>query len=879
MTMYCRTPSSVLFPILTSLIHPATPDWLKEPISISLSLLPLRPDGVRDTIVFIASAALQAGTQSDQSEVKSGMAFSLEILNHAAKLLSSVPSKVTPVEYFSRLAPQLFALLDEEGTDMQRAAAYIIGNGILGRRTYGAPGSAGWAAFVEPIFKSLLPEVLPETTHPANQDEIKTAVVVRSDNVYSAIHRLAAIVLIHPNPGLVKRLVGPLLLSIWAVVCRSHTSTSHTAISHQAMQVLVTYIDVSAGATGLIKLTDNILWDGGLDWKFDLDHTSRLEIRRRPQEYRETDVQAMTAAVDECIRLFVELQDQARSESDLLDVFVHLVSCWLLGPESGFTQTATSAATRLWDETVHALTYAKLTQGVLERHKDKISANPVQIFKLLQRILTAYVTKAEQHAPNRKNSQRVTMASLGSIVEPASAEIPATQAEEEADEVVSVSLGLLDALLPFRGADANASTLTALQSILGTLTYLTALDRVPSSIRLSATNTANQISRLLHNTSPPDSAADPILSPHASELTTRAVALQNVSSPLPPIRAEGLASLTHLITSLSPILDIPSTTILLLSLLQDDEEFIYLAAIKALGLLARKHSRTVTRMLVERYVDKNEEGGLEVRLRIGEALQATIISLGPMLHGYIAALVGECLISIAGRRGKRPKTAEERRKQSLVAKSENKEAEMAWGGEVPSLDELDGGQDEAAARIAEVLASWEGQEGEEDLRIRASALSVLGVCCETNASGLGANLVSISVDLAVSILKLETAEEKAILRRASVLLLMSIVRGIDKSGEQDPKLNYQLWFPGERIHELMEVLVYLERAEKDIVVRGHFGEVLQGFRDYMANEWRRLNGEGSGEIRFVLEGQLKGLNVNPEKNTRERAKPRIEEVD
>ncbi|MCJ1246443.1 hypothetical protein MMC30_003650 [Trapelia coarctata] len=872
-----RIPSSVLFPILTSLIHPATPDWLKEPISISLSLLPLRPGGVRDTIVFIASAATQTGSQSVQSEAASGLVFSLEILNHAAKVLSSVPSKVTSTYYFATLAPQLFALLDEEGTDMQRAAAYVIGNGVIGRRKYGAPRSAGWMAFVEPIFKPLLPGVLSETFQSTQKTEVNTDVIVHSDDVYSAVHRLAALILIHPNPGLVARLVGPLLLSIWAVACRSHASTSQTAMNHKAIQILVTYISVSAGATGLIKLADNLLWDGGLDWKFGLDHTGRLEIRRRPQEYREIEIQAITATVDEGIRNYIELQNQARSDSDLLDVFAHLVSCWLLGSGSGLNQGQRSAIRGSWEDAVRALTYAKLTQDMLEKHKDKISANPDQILKLLQRVLTAYVTKAKQHTSNREKSQHVTMASISSIVQPADA--PVTPAEEESEEIVSVSLGLLDALLPFRSSDTNPSTLTALRSILGTLTHLTALDRVPSSIRLSATNTVSQISRLLHDSLSPNSAADPTLSPHASALATHAVALQNLVSPLPPIRAEGLASLTNLIISSSPVLDIPSTTILLLSLLQDDEEFIYLAAIKALGLLAQKHSKTVTRMLIERYVDQKEEGGLEVRLRTGEALQATVSSLGPMLHGYTAALVGEGLISIAGRRGTRPKTAEERRKRNLVAERENMEAEMAWGGEVPSLDEIDGDQDEAAARIADVLLRWEGQEGEEDVRIRASALSILGVACETNASGLGANLVSISVDLAVSILKLETAEEKAILRRASVLLMMSIIRGIDKSDEQDPNLNYQVWFPGERIHEFMEVLVYLERAEKDIIVKGHFEEVLQGIRDYMANEWRRLNGEGSGEIRFSLEGQLRGLDVNPERNTNERGKPRIEEVE
>jgi len=874
---WCRTPSSVLFPILTSLIHPATPDWLKELSSKRLSLLPLRPGGVRDTIAFIASIALQTGGHGDQGEASSGLELTLEILAHASKLISSVPSEVAPAEYFGTLAPQLFALLDEDGTDMQRAAAFIIGNGILGRRIYGSPSAAGWIAFVDPIFKSLLPELLPESSLPEQRETLNAAVIVNSDAVSSAVHRLAALVLIHPNPGLVKRLVSPLLLSVWAIVCHSHASKSSAAVNRKAKQVLVTYITVSAGATGLVKLADNLSWDGGPEWKFDMNPTGCLDIRRRLKEYRETDVEVMTTAIDKSVQCFVELQDQVRSESDLLDVFVHLVSCWLLG--GGSNKTTTFADPTAWNNPIRGLTYAKLTQGVLERYKDTISTNPDQILKLLEQVLTAYSKRVEQLKPSPRNPQHVMMMSLGSIVNSANSETSETQSEDEAEEIVSISLGLLDALLPLHGSDAKASTLTALSSILETLTHLTVLDRIPHSILFSATNTANEISRLLHGPSTLRSATDQTLSPHASALTTRSVAWQNLSSPLPPIRAEGLASLTTLITSSSPVLDIPSTSILLLSLLQDDEEFIYLAAIKALELLAQKHSKTVIRMLVERYVDKNEEGGLEVRLRTGEALQATVSSLGPMLSGNTTALVGESLITLAGRRGSRPKKAEERKKRKLAAEGERKEAETAWGGEVPDLSKVTGEQDEATTRIEEVLSSWEGQEDEEDVRIRASALSILGVGFEANASGFGPGLVAISVDLAISILKIEPGEEKAILRRASVALVMSIIRGIDKSDEQDPKLNHQVWFPGENIHELMEVLVYLERAEQDTIVRGHCGEALQGIRDYMANEWRRLNEKESGDIRFGLEGRLKGLDVDPERKIVKRANSKIQEVE
>lgn len=46
-----------------------------------------------------------------------------------------------PEDWFNGIAPQLLALLDGEGEpEMDKAAAFVIGFGILGRKQFGAPG-------------------------------------------------------------------------------------------------------------------------------------------------------------------------------------------------------------------------------------------------------------------------------------------------------------------------------------------------------------------------------------------------------------------------------------------------------------------------------------------------------------------------------------------------------------------------------------------------------------------------------------------------------------------------------------------------------------------------------------------------------------------
>ena len=127
--------------MLNVLVQPGrTQPWLRVPLISALALLPHRPRGVQDTIEFVLSvhpsARLSAPSGSDK---RSGISH--EALNAASRLLSSSPGGMTPDRWFSGIAPQLFSLLQGEGEpEMDKAAAFIIGFGILGRRQYGAPG-------------------------------------------------------------------------------------------------------------------------------------------------------------------------------------------------------------------------------------------------------------------------------------------------------------------------------------------------------------------------------------------------------------------------------------------------------------------------------------------------------------------------------------------------------------------------------------------------------------------------------------------------------------------------------------------------------------------------------------------------------------------
>lgn len=108
-----------------------------------LTLVPLKPDGVRATVEFVFSVHPSNTVTSFEKATpqKQGANITQESLNMASKLISRPPSTVTAEEWFSGVAPQLLALLDgKDGPELMKVAAYVVGFGILGRKESGSPG-------------------------------------------------------------------------------------------------------------------------------------------------------------------------------------------------------------------------------------------------------------------------------------------------------------------------------------------------------------------------------------------------------------------------------------------------------------------------------------------------------------------------------------------------------------------------------------------------------------------------------------------------------------------------------------------------------------------------------------------------------------------
>lgn len=109
----------------------------------TLTLLPLRPDGVRGTMEFVFSVhpSNHAVASDSQQPQKGGASITHEAVAVATRLLSTVPSTMGPEAWYGGISAQLFNLFDgEAGPDLAKTAAQIVGFGILGRKQMGAPG-------------------------------------------------------------------------------------------------------------------------------------------------------------------------------------------------------------------------------------------------------------------------------------------------------------------------------------------------------------------------------------------------------------------------------------------------------------------------------------------------------------------------------------------------------------------------------------------------------------------------------------------------------------------------------------------------------------------------------------------------------------------
>lgn len=844
-----------LIPALNFLIQPGrVPPELRAKLMDVLTKIPLRPDGVRATAEFVFSVHPSSTvTSSEEAKPqKEGANITHEALSMAAKLIAYPPKSVSPDTWYQKVAPQLLSFLDgQDGPELMKVGAFVIGFGILGRKQSGAPGTAGWRAVAEPILSAINPSSAGASAWEISPGDIidlsRDRVLVPAEQLAQALFRLQALLISHPNPSLSKRLLHPIVLPLWAFASSIRPEAHREERYCQpAQNLLRIYFKLAAEPSRVDHVIRNLLFDGNLEgdlrWRFKETAGGNIEVIK-PRDAVDNDAaQHKWTDIEPKVESLIELIKSVCSAEDVSSIFTELFGRWFSAN-------------------------AKKTDTVLLTKVDEAADDPfnqlIQV-KMLQRMMDVFPSQLATGSD-----------SILRMVEP----ILKQAAGEGDDETVPVALSLLNIVVTapnFQKAGTDKNLVQSIES---------SLKRLGKADLGSASATARNLALLLEYRDELDDPSERPSAPTSSQIEDRKtydLALSYITqadSP-PPVRAEGLNLLQSLIVENSSVLDIPATLVLMSSLLQDDDDYINLRLINMYTQLANKHPKTVTKDLVEHYVDADEKASVDMRLRFGEALLQVIERLGEMFTGDTARQVAEALLATAGRRGYRPKTEQKQQREEKLRLMKQKRAEKEWGGEVPDLGSDEDETEEVRANkeiLTQIISGWDSKKGSEDIRIRGSALSILAVGIETNLAGVGAALVTASVDLSINVLTVELGMETGILRRAAVLVILAFVRALNKAKEEGRRLGFGL--TEESQEDIKRVLSYVAETDNDGLVKQHASDVVETLDNWKLGS---LVSQVQEQAPGTTLTRLAGLSVGPEGTAfagRTSSRPRIEEVE
>ncbi|TQN73280.1 RNA polymerase II assembly factor RTP1, partial [Colletotrichum shisoi] len=808
-----------LLPVLNALVKPnVAPTWLRPELMKILTLIPLRPDGVRGTMEFIFSVHPSSTLKASEAATpqKRGANITQEAMAVVTRILTSPPASISPEDWFSKVAPQLIVLLDgNEGAELSTSAAQIIMFGVLGRRQFGAPGSPGWNVFVEPLLHSLNPSRkgtgVTARDGPEEHDVVDLsdkAVLTTADDLFATLRRMSSLINSTPYPAQTKRLLDPVLPQLWAISCQSRGDQKiEERYSKPARSLLHTFLKLSVSVSKLQLVIENLLYEGELvampRWRYQTTSDGCLQISAIPlgqgPQLPELDWNEIQIRSEALIRLMTA----SCTPEEISSFFLELLGRWLQSTTSaGKTEVLLRPENDQSGNEITQLLEIAVLQKMLERIPDKLVSRVTQVYELACQILDP------------------------------------SGLRDQPDDIIAVALSLLNLVITapnFKRSNLKAEVLQNLEA---------SLELLSKAGRPEVSPTAKNLQLLLRYREAIDPAEEDAFVPTNRQIEDRRtykLALEYITQAdnPPPIRSEGLNLISGLVASNSTVLDMQATLVLLSSLLQDGEDFINLRVVKLFTQLANKHPKATTQELLEHYLDAKETSSTDVRLRFGEALVQVIERLGETFAGDVAKRISETLLSIAGRRGHRPKTEAKQAREQRLQDMKKKQAEDAWGGDVPDLgDDLTEEEQAKNEILTQIVEGWESKRGSEDVRMRASALSVFSAGLETNIAGIGPDLVSIAVDLCINVLALEREIEKGIIRRAAIFVVLGFVKALDAAKQSGRRLGFGL--TDQSREDITRTLKYVAVTDNDGLVQQHARDFIESLEAWQLSSMMSL---------------------------------------
>lgn len=718
----------------------------------------------------------------------------------------------------------------------------------------------GWKHFVEPMLRSIDPTLGSSVSRSRSAEgdvEFVGArkVLVPSEQVARSLKSLNVLITSHPHPSLTKRLLRPILLPLWSLASWNQNSeTIESRYRKPAMNLLIILLQLLSN--GIQPSNSDTLSTIVQNFMFQGKPTSSTSIWVYTKDIQGIQIQEQNASSEADSGLFVSslpsIEDKVSSfctlikaipefDTEISHLFTRLCRKWLKDTTGDRAESIVTGFETVEpsDSSQERFIEATLMQKLMTTVPEKLVSDSHQVLDLVNYILSKW------------NSDDT----------------------DGNEDIISVALSLLNIIL----TSPNYKTIPDSKQVFDEIQK--SVYSISKCSKMDASLTAqNMLSLIKFRDTFNDSNAtssDIFKGQQYEDRKNYNLAmsyLTSTESP-PPVRVQGLELISTLFQSQSSVLDIPALIVLFSSLLQDSDEYIYLRIIKSFIELSTRHPKTILSDLIDRYVDPNEEAVLDQRLRFGEALLQVIKNVDHAFSGGIARTVSEGLMSIAGRRGFRPKFQQEQENEILLKRQRDREAEDAWDGPPPQLDEyLPSEFQKEDELLARIVSGWESKRGSEDVRIRASALSIMGSAIEANVAAIGSDLISTVLDLSIHILTLETEPEKGILRRSAILLIMNFIRALETAREQQTKLSFGL--VGKNLDDVKRVLQYVEETDNDGLVRQHAKDVIDGLQTWQFNALLP-----SQNPQFRIQ-EMAGLAISPGGETDSAGKrPRIEEIE
>lgn len=675
-------------------------------------------------------------------------------------------------------------------------------------------------------------------------DLSRDRVVVSAGDLQRALVRLSTLLNASPSPGLCKRLVDPIFIELWTISSwPGATSPLRTNFCDIAQSLVRTFLKISSGPETAETLIRNALYvgevdDGRITWKYQLSGVDVLQVVIPRQLEIPPQIQDLNwSEVEHKTSMLAKALIEGCTDLELSTLFLQLFRKWVTSKSGSAESIKTKAdPDPQMNDPVGGLLEMMVLQQLMEMATSKLISKADQLLDL-----TAEVMEADRR-------------------------------ESMGPQILSVTLSILNHVISaphFQKSNLKPGVLNLIES---------SLERYTRVEIAAVAQTARNLLSLLQYRDQLDETegATPPTDKQVEDRSTYNLAISYItdSESPPPVKAEGLNLISGLIQSSSPALDIPTVLVLLSRLLTESEDFINLRVIKMFVELANKHPKTICQEILDHYLDPKEFSTTDTRLRFGEALLQVVERLGKTFTGDVATQVCEVLLSISSRRGRRPKTEMKQQREARQEEKDNKEAAEAWGGEVPDMSddvtEQENMNNEILSRIVE---GWESKRGSEDVRMRASALSILSSAIETNISDIGPSLTSAGVDLCLYVLTFELEVEKGILRRAAIIYILGFARALDGARREGRRLGFGLTDKSRK--DIVRTLRYIAATDNDGMVQQHARDVIESLENLeMSDLLHRMPHEGGDIERVVRLGErldLQGATYAP--------RPKIEEIE